>query len=211
MLVGLRSLDMKSPEKQESSGKGTARIVSVVGLILVWGIVWANLPSKDELWSAQLSSGVAAKRPAVEKLDLTIPGLPAAPPSNAPIASGGSAPVGSQRASELHQVRQITELKCDAELQQRCPESLSGIDRQECVVHHIKELLPACQHIVRQRLVRWKEAGSYRFICAEDVERLCRGMEAGEDRVLQCLQEHAQHVSEPCYQSLPKGHLQLKN
>jgi len=203
---------MKTLEKQQSSGKSTARIVSVVGLILVWGIVWANLPSKDELWSAQPYSGVASKRPVVEKLDLTIPGLPAAPSNGTlSIGSGGSAPVRSQGTSDSHRVRQITELKCDAEVQQRCPQSMSGTDRQECVVHHIKELLPACQHIVRQRLVRWKEAGSYRFICAEDVERLCRGMETGDDRVLQCLQEHAQHVSEPCYQSLPKGQLQLKN
>jgi hypothetical protein len=203
---------MKAREKQESSGKSTARIVSVVGLILVWGIVWANLPSKEELWSAGPYSGVAAKRPVIDDLDLTIPGLPAAlSHGSSSTGSGGSAPVRLQGTSESHRVRQITELKCDAEVQQRCPESLSGSDRQECVVHHIKELLPACQLIVRQRLVRWKEAGSYRFLCAEDVGRLCRGMEAGEDRVLQCLQERAQHVSESCYQSLPKGQLQLKN
>ena len=203
---------MKTLARQQSSGKTTARIVSVVGLILVWGIVWANLPSRDELWSAQPYSGVVAKRPVVEELDLTIPGLPAAP-SNGTTAIGlpGSAQGRSQGTSDSHRVRQIAELKCDAEVQQRCPESMRVPDRQECVAHHIKELLPACQHIARQRLVRWKEAGNYRFICAEDVERLCRGMEAGEDRVLQCLQEHAQYISEPCYQSLPKGQLQLKN
>jgi len=203
---------MKMLEKQESSGKSTATIVSVVGLVLVWGMVWANLPSQQELWSTQPHIGVVAKRPVVEKLDLTIPGLPATQSNGSPFNGlGGLTPVRPHVMSDPQRVRQITELKCDAEVQRRCPESLSGNDRQECVVHHIKEWLPACQHIVRQRLVRWKEADSYRVICAGDVERVCRGMKAGEDRVLQCLQEHAQNISEPCYQSLPKGQLLLKN
>lgn len=62
---------MKATNKQEPAGKVTASLVSVVGLVLVWGIVWANLPSKDELLSAQ-SQPRAAAVPVVPELDLTI-------------------------------------------------------------------------------------------------------------------------------------------
>ena len=47
-----------------SSGRVTASVVSIVGLCLVWGVVWANLPSKTELLCAaaiRLSSEVAGR------------------------------------------------------------------------------------------------------------------------------------------------------
>jgi hypothetical protein len=212
---------MKTTNKQESSGKVTASLVSVVGLVLVWSIVWANLPSKEELLSAQLQPR-AEVSPVVPELDLTIPGVsPNQPPGTSsgegaerPAGSGEpptSGTVGGSSVPSDARARQIAEVKCEAEVQQFCPDSLTGEDRRRCVAQRMKRLPLPCQQIVRQRMVRWKEAEGYKAACAEDVKRVCQGVEPGDGRILQCLQERAQDISEGCYQSLPKGHLLLRN
>lgn len=211
---------MKTTSKQVVSGKVPASLVSVLGLILVWVIVWANLPTRDELWSAQ-SPGRNAVAPVLPALDLTIPGVPATDPAGAPYdATTQPMQTGTPSASNAvdgfsvpadGRARQIAEVKCDAEVQQYCPDSLPEEERQRCVAQRMKRLPPPCQQIVRQRMVRWKEAEGYKAACAEDVKRVCRGVEPGEGRMLSCLQEHAQDLSEGCYQSLPKGHLLLRN
>lgn len=212
---------MKTTNTHESSGKVTASLVSVVGLVLVWCIVWANLPSKDELLSAQ-SQPRTAVAPVVPELDLTIPGVSTTQPTSAPHHEGAERLAGSGElaASETTgafpipsdgRARQIAEVKCDAEVQQYCPDSLTGEDRRRCVAQRMKRLPLSCQQIVRQRMVRWKEAEGYKAACAEDLKRVCQGVEPGDGRTLTCLQERAQDISEGCYQSLPKGHLLLRN
>lgn len=192
-----------------SSGKGMARAVSVIGLALVWGLIWANLPSQDDLLSAYMKPALAVP-PAVPELDLTIPGVPLQPSSRR---------LSFERASSTRSVtadpagvhaRQVAEVKCEAEVQQVCPESLTGEARRRCVESHVKKLAPACQAIVRQRLVRWKEAEGYNVACLDDVQRMCPTVQPGDGRILQCLQDHAQDVSDVCYQSLPKGQLLLR-
>ncbi|MEK6803528.1 MAG: hypothetical protein AABZ34_12810 [Nitrospirota bacterium] len=37
-----------------------------------------------------------------------------------------------------------------------------------------------------------------RKACAEDVKKLCQGVKAGEGRIIQCLKEHRQEVSQSC-------------
>ncbi len=220
---------MKATNKQEPAGKVTASLVSVVGLVLVWGIVWANLPSKDELLSAQ-SQPRAAAVPVVPELDLTIPGVPATPPLSALHQEGagrstGTSVIDQPRSGRLAasettgalsipsdaRARQIAEVKCDADVQQFCPDSLTGEDRRRCVAQRMKQLPSVCQQIVRQRMVRWKEAEGYQVACAEDIKRVCRGVAPGDGRILKCLHKRAQGVSESCYQSLPKGQLLLRN
>jgi len=203
---------MKTTRSKDQSGKATTSLVTVVGLILVWTIVWANLPSKEELLSAQPAPSLveAARAP---ELDLTIPGMPVQPNENS-AGNGGSASVttlGGLSVPLDGRARQIAEVKCEAEVQQYCPDSLSGEDRRRCVMQRLKRLDAPCQQIVRQRLVRWKEADGYKLACAEDVKRVCREVQPGDGRILQCLQEHEQDLSEGCYQSLPKGHLNLRN
>ena len=212
---------MKSTSKHMASGKVSATLVSVLGLIVVWVIVWANLPSKDELWSAQSPARNSLTSVGPE-VDLTIPGVPATNPARVPhpegtsqaMDSGGSRVSGTTGGfsvpSEVR-ARQIAEVKCDAEVQQYCPDSLTEEARRHCVAQRMKRLPLPCQEIVRQRMVRWKEAEGYKAACAEDVRRVCRRVEPGDGRMLACLQEHAQELSESCYQSLPKGHLLNRN
>lgn len=213
---------MKTINQQEPSGKGIASVVSVVGLVLVWGIVWANLPSKDELLSAQSKEHVVAP-PVPPELDLTIPGVPPAPLSNSSSHKGTEEAATVSSPNEVApesksngfaddmRARQIAEVKCEAEVQQVCPDSLTGEDRRRCVAQRMRQLAPVCQQIIRQQMVRWKEAEGYKVACLDDVKRMCRGVQPGEGRIRQCLQEHAQEISERCYQTLPKGQLLLRN
>ncbi|NJN69557.1 MAG: hypothetical protein HC801_04210, partial [Nitrospira sp.] len=153
----------------ERSGKVTASLVSVAGLIFVWAIVWANFPSKDELLSAQsgASSVEATRAPA---LDLTIPGVSSQPTANSD-RTGRAASVttlGGLSVPRDGRAQKITEVKCDAEVQQYCPDSLAGEDRRRCVMQRFKRLALPCQQIMQQRLVRWKEAEGYQLSCVID-------------------------------------------
>lgn len=181
----------------------------MVGLLLVWGVVWANLPAKEELLSGPPVPPSGNTHPVEPELDLSIPGVPS---GSSPANATGEAPTALPRAlTDSPRSRQIAELKCEAEVQQVCPDSLSEEGRRQCMRQRMKQFAPACQPILRQRLVRWKEADHFRVACAEDARRLCREVEPGEGRLLQCLQERTQDVSEGCYQSLPKGQLMLRN
>jgi hypothetical protein len=139
--------EMKREEKQAPSGKTMASVASLIGLALVWSIVWANLPSREELLSEQPSIPAA---PAVPELDLSIPGVPATPPG----PPAGSTTTGGFSVPREIRAKQIAEVKCDAEAQRVCPDSLMGAARLQCMAQHMKQLSTPCQQIVRQRMAR---------------------------------------------------------
>ena len=203
---------MKTANTKARSGKAITSFVSVAGLVLFWIIIWANFPTKEELLSAQSASPLSeAQR--VPELDLTIPGVTRQPVESqaetGEVASGTT--LGGLSVPRDSRARQIMEVKCDADIQQYCPDSLTGDERRRCVMQRIKRLDLPCQQIVRERVVRWREAEGYTLACVEDVKRVCQAIEPGDGRILQCLQEHEQDLSEGCYQSLPKGRLNLRN
>jgi hypothetical protein len=74
---------MNTSSQEMPSGKGMARAVSVAGLALVWGLIWANMPSKDEWLSDQVKPGFTVPA-TIPELDLTIPGVPVPPAANPP-------------------------------------------------------------------------------------------------------------------------------
>lgn len=203
---------MNEKHRTARSGKITTGFVSIVGLVLVWTIVWANLPSKDELLSVQ-SGAVVSQVPIPPELDLTIPGAPIRLRDQSARAGPAASPeiVGGLSVPSDNRARQIAEVKCQAEVQQVCPDSLTGVARQQCVTQRLKQFGPSCHAFVQQQLVRWKEADGYKLVCAEDVKQVCPGMTLNDGRALSCLQEHEQDLSEACYHSLPKGHLNLRN
>lgn len=214
IFLGLYSIltVMKTGNTRERSGKAVTNSISAAGLILVWTVIWANYPSKEELFSAQSTSSIdEAQRPS--ELDLTIPGVVGQPAERSAGAADPSSvtTLGGLSVPRDRRAREIAEVKCEAEVQQYCPDSLEGEDRRRCVVQRLKRLDAPCQQIVRQRLVRWREAEGYKLACIEDVKRVCPTVRPGDGRILQCLQEHEQDLSEGCYRSLPKGHLHLRN
>lgn len=106
---------------------------------------------------------------------------------------------------------QVAEVKCAAEVQEACPETLTEEERLRCLERRISTLSVPCQAIAHKRLVRWKEDKAYKVACAEDVKRVCLGAEAEDGSLLACLQTREQDLSIGCYQSLPKGRIQGRN
>lgn len=203
---------MKTSNVQERSGKAVTNAISVVGLILVWTIIWANFPSKEELLSAQSASSIV-EAPRVPNLDLTFPGLVSRPADSLARSADSTsvASLGGLSVPHDRRDREVAEVKCEAEVQSYCPDSLSGEARRRCVIQRMKQLDAACQQVVQRRLVRWREAEGYKRACVEDLKRFCLAVQPGDGRILQCLQEYEQDLSEGCYQSLPKGRLQMRN
>lgn len=197
-------------------------VISAIALAMVWVVVWANVPTTEELQASHVSSQAAAIAPPSPVLDLTIPGAspadekPGASSSRTVVVNGAEgATAGTDvSASSLPadpRARQIVEIKCDAEVEYVCPQSLPGEERRQCMERRMPHFPRMCQQILQQRLVRWKERSGQAAACVEDVKRLCRRIPSGDGRVLQCLQSHAQDISEQCYRTLPKGSLTYRN
>jgi hypothetical protein len=208
--------------EQTSSSSTIAGAITIVGLGLVWVIVAGNFPSQEELFLT--TPPVEARQvvhplpslPVPPTLDLTIPTSPPLP-SDAAIASSGDdrshdanvdIPVVSRLDSRS---LQAVRLKCEADIEQLCPDSPDGSARTRCLQQRAKQLPPLCQNQLKEQFVKWKEdRNRVMAACDEDVKRFCRAVKPGGGQILQCLQSHGQEVSDRCYQTLPKGTLFFK-
>lgn len=192
-----------------------AGLFTVVGLGLVWLTIIFSLPSQQELSAREpLLSKRAIHPPATHAssepaLDLSIPGAPSgAPPSSIQPQVDGSSPAPSTTAQVSPRGAQIAQLRCEAEIAEVCPDSAEGPGRKHCLERHAQKLSPPCQQQIRERFVKWKEERN-RLVaaCQTDARRWCTSVKPGEGRLLQCLQDHAQDLSDRCYETLPKGTL----
>ncbi|MCA1957807.1 MAG: hypothetical protein LDL14_04665 [Nitrospira sp.] len=113
-----------------------ANLASFIGLALVWSVVWANLPSWEELLSEQ---PVVHSPAAVPELDLTIPGVTASHTAGEPHRVGGNA---DRQASRFHRV---AESKCAEDMQRVCPASLSNEERLRCEALNLKRASTLCR------------------------------------------------------------------
>ncbi len=197
--------------QQTSSSSMIAGAVSIVALGLVWATVAGNFPSHEELFpTAPPAEARQVVRP-FPSLDLTIP-------TSQPLPSEVvQASPGDDRSRDSHietpvvtrldsRGLQAGRLKCEADIEQLCPESSDGSIRTRCLQQRAKQLPPLCQNQLKEQFVKWKEDRSRVMeACDEDVKRFCRAVKPGGGQVFQCLQSHGQEVSDRCYQTLPKG------
>jgi hypothetical protein len=205
--------------QQKSSSGIIAGALTILGLALVWATVAANFPSAEELSSAGLPPETRQAARALSEpptLDLTIPTSPPLPSGVAmprpeddrPSDSSGEAPVVTRLDPRT---LQATKLKCEADIEQLCPDSLDGSGRTRCLKQRAKQLPPLCQNQLQERFVKWKDdRNRLMAACAVDVKQFCRAIKPGSGEILQCLQSHDQEVSDRCYQTLPKGTLFFK-
>ena len=208
--------------QQQSSSGIIAGAITIFGLGLVWVTVVTNFPSQEELSSAALPAETRqAARPssplsAPPTLDLTIPTSPPLPSEAArSMPDDDRSPDSSVEAPVVTRLDpralQATRLKCEADIEQLCPDSPDGSARTRCLQQRAKQLPPLCQSQLHERFVKWKEDRSRLMAaCDEDVKRFCRTVKPGSGEILECLQSHGQEVSDRCYQTLPKGTLFFK-
>ncbi|HSN05196.1 MAG TPA: hypothetical protein VLS44_09450, partial [Nitrospira sp.] len=100
-------------------------VISVAALAVVWGVVWANMPTMEEMQSSRVPVQAADAAFPSPVLDLTIPGVSAAegkgsvPSVPEVVVNGAEGPTYETAASDRsapidHRTRQIVEMKCDA-------------------------------------------------------------------------------------------------
>jgi hypothetical protein len=203
--------------QQQSSNGTIAGAITILGLGLVWATVVFNFPSQEEMSSAALpietreAAGSLSSLSVPPTLDLTIPTSPPFPPEEGVSRPGDNrshdssveAPIVTGLDSRL---LQASRLKCEAEIEQLCPDSLDGSERTRCLKQRAKQLQPLCQSQLHERFVKWKEdRNRLKAACDADVKQFCRAVKPGDGQILQCLQSHGQEVSDRCYQALPKG------
>jgi hypothetical protein len=200
--------------QQPLSSRILAGTLTFLGLGLVWLVIVNNLPSQQDLSakeSPQPPAQTVSAQPVPEPvLDLSIPGVPARPSGSAPESS---APADMPRVSQPLDPRtaQVARLRCEAEVEQLCPEGPDGSGRRPCLEKRAQQLSAPCQQQIRERLVRWKEERSQlKLACQTDIRRFCLEFRPGAGQTLQCLQQHAQELSDGCYATLPKGTLLFK-
>ena len=202
--------------QQQSSSGIVAGAITILGLGLVWVTVATNFPSQEELSSAAVpaetrqAAGPSSPPSAPLTLDLTIPISPPLPseavmsrPDDDRLRDSSVEPPVVTRLNTL--ALQASRLKCEAEIEQLCPDSPDGSVRTRCLQQRAKRLPPLCQSQLHERFVKWKEDRSRLMAaCDEDAKRFCRAVKPGSGQILQCLQSNAQEVSDRCYQTLPK-------
>lgn len=202
--------------QQDAWSRIAAGAITAIGLTAVWLAVATSLPTQEELAGepshpVRVASAAAAV-PVEPNLDLSIPGVVApSSPASQPAEQSPSDPSSDEARNSSPPIvdartAQITRLKCEAEIEQVCPDAMEGGGGFRCLERRMKDLPSPCQAMVRERFVKWKEDRNRTLAaCRDDVRRLCATMKPGDGRVVQCLQDHAQDVSDRCYQTLPKG------
>jgi hypothetical protein len=207
--------------ERRSSGGIYLWLVTVLALGFVWGIIVTSFPSQPEFTAVEVPRALAAQAPpqaTVPSLDLTIPTSPPLPVQDQsaaqqdPVSAQGSHGDVPAELALSPRSQQVVKLKCEAEMEQFCPASLDGSARRQCIEQRMHQLAPPCQHLIRERFVKWREEKTRMIAaCQEDMRRYCGSMTPGSGNIVRCLQEHAQNVSEGCYQTLPKGTLYFKH
>ena len=208
--------------EQKTPGRIMAGAFTAAGLGLVWLVVLMSLPSQEELSAEDMvtsprTATIETSAPPPEpNLDLSIPGVPSLPPA-APSGDPLQGQLGATDETSLYagqphsRAGQVARLRCEAEIEQLCPDTLEGPGRMKCIKQRGQLLTQPCQHQAYEWFVKWKEERSRLLTaCQVDTKRWCPSVTAGGGQILQCLQEHAQEVSDRCYETLPKGRVFFK-
>lgn len=187
-------------------------LVGVFTLLIlggVWGTVILLLPHDDHDSISLAQPMPLPSRPSVPAPGALIANAPPTPEESSlaalPPPDPLPIPPTVERAGRSGAVVPLNiEIRCEAEIESACPEgSFEG--RRRCLQGKLGQLSIPCRQRGREHLVRMKASlHQIRTACEEDVRRFCSGVEPGRGSILQCLEDHAQEVSDPCFQFLPK-------
>jgi hypothetical protein len=91
---------------------------------------------------------------------------------------------------------------CGQEIGKLCPELRPGTaEFRACFEEHKHELSPMC----RERLAQGRERlDQMRNACASDIEAHCGDIQRGGGKLMRCLNEHVEELSDGCRESLPR-------
>jgi hypothetical protein len=190
----------------------TVGLLSCIVLGAVWAFVIYLLPQSDAESNQSDLLGKAPPKPLLQAEPLgqaEMPDRHQSEPSVPPVAMRELARPAEGKPSdrgslETGRPRPGLDLKCDAEIDLHCPEG-EAEDRRACVQDKLRQFSMPCQQVLRERIVRVKESLLHlRAACESDAKRFCRHVAPGGGALMQCLEDHAQEVSDLCFQLLPK-------
>jgi hypothetical protein len=182
-------------------------VLSCVVLGAVWGFVIYVMPQTDSLpqRSAQSLPTPSSPPPPLPALSRDIPTTPdhSDPPVQVKEVPAAEAAPLERPASEGVRLPFGMDVKCAMEMDSLCPED--EVNRGVCLQRKAAQLSIPCRPILRERLVRMKEnMQQMRVACETDRRQYCRGEALSGGAIVQCLEAHAQEVSDQCFQFLPK-------
>ncbi|HRC43902.1 MAG TPA: hypothetical protein PLT27_07615 [Nitrospira sp.] len=190
---------------------GSIAIVTVLSCVVlgaVWGLVLYTLPQSDLAFEPPPVSFPPQIAPPATPARTGVPAPSFPEPVSQPGVVQEPAPVVQAEAQEHPPVEPVRspfgrELKCDLEIEALCPEEEG--ERRACLQRKAAQLSAPCRPMLRERLVRMKEAmQQLRTACEADRRQFCREVPLGGGAMVQCLESHAQEVSDRCFQLLPK-------
>lgn len=96
---------------------------------------------------------------------------------------------------------------CKTELKNWCQSVTPGEGRLlACLYAHEDQLSGQCEYALYDAAARLERAiNALTFVASEcrgDIESLCAGVEAGEGRIIECLNKNAGKLSKPCNQAM---------
>jgi len=78
----------------------------------------------------------------------------------------------------------------------------------DCLLDHQQDISDSCYDNLKQRLAGKENGnparGAARKACKQDVEALCKGIQPGGGRIVNCLKDHQKDLSDTCYEQLSK-------
>ena len=89
---------------------------------------------------------------------------------------------------------------CQADIEQFCKDTPTGEGAiRNCLKEHEAELSQPCQEQRQKAAERFqKVVDKAKETCQADIDKLCKGVEPGEGRVVKCLKGHAEELSPAC-------------
>lgn len=194
-----------------SSRIGAVILVTLLSCLVlggVWGLVLLLLPESEMLPEPAPSSPATQPVPPPSSTVppvKTVPDAPLPPAAAAVQTSGPPVVQEPPRPSSTDTVGLPVgkEAKCDLEIEALCPEGEG--ERHACLQRKAAQLSQPCRPMLQEKLVRMKERmQQLRIACEADRRQFCRDVPAGGSGLVQCLESHAQSVSDQCFQLLPK-------
>ena len=89
---------------------------------------------------------------------------------------------------------------CREDIKKFCPNLKPGGGAyRDCLKTHAAELSPACQEHLKQVTAK---AAAWRQACKDDVQKFCPSVSPGRGKILKCLHQHHDDLSQACKDQL---------